>query len=66
MIYNYIFYSSDLDLLISKSLLRTTVHGFVNDLLETPDNTTLCGANNNGMFYNGLFDSYMLSFEVIR
>jgi len=35
-------------------------------LLETPDNTTLCGANNNGIFSNGLSDFYILSLVVIR
>lgn len=46
--------------------MRTTVHGFVNDLLETPDNITLCGANNNGMFSNGFNDFYISRLFVIR
>ena len=37
------------------------MHGFVIDLLETPDKTTLCGANNNGMFSSGLFDFSMFN-----
>ncbi len=49
---NLIYSSADLDLLISSNLFKTTVHGFVNDLDETPDKTTDLGANNNGMLHN--------------